>query len=165
MTMSSPTTPDAALPQNQITEVSRGAADPGRESHRFLDLIEAGDAALIAEILDEDVTWVLPMSTSGDPEDGLRLDGRNAFLDRLRQLGGVTESMRFASRRVSVTRDETTTFVQAAGDFVTSTGVSYRNTYVFRLDWREGQLVSMEEYANPVAVQRAYPGFDEGGGE
>jgi ketosteroid isomerase-like protein len=70
----------------------------------------------------------------------------------------VAQSARFVDRRVSLTRDGMTTFVQTRGDFVTALGRPYRNVYVFRFDWDDDRLRVWEEYANPVAVRRAYPG-------
>jgi ketosteroid isomerase-like protein len=148
----------ADLPQ--LNERPPGAADLTDAADRLLDLIEALDVERISDLLDEDVAWLLPMSMSGYPEDALHLEGREAFLNRLQELAEITSSVRFAERRISVTHDEITTFVQALGDFMTSAGAPYRNTYVFRFDWRQGKLVRWEEYANPVAVQLAYPGFD-----
>jgi ketosteroid isomerase-like protein len=29
--------------------------------------------------------------------------------------------------------------------------------YVFRFDWRNGRIVTWEEYANPVTILRAFP--------
>lgn len=38
------------------------------------------------------------------------------------------------------------------GDFVTATGRPHRNVYVFRFDWRGGQLVAGVEYLNPMTI-------------
>ena len=50
-----------------------------------------------------------------------------------------------------------TRFVQARGDFVAVDGRPYQNVYVFRFDWRQGKIVSWEEYANPIIIIRAFP--------
>ena len=66
-------------------------------------------------------------------------------------------SARFIDRRITVSADGATTFVQARGDFLTTDGRPYRNVYVFRFDWRAGTIVSWEEYANPMTIIRTFP--------
>ena len=123
------------------------------QTNRFLDLLEAGDQAGLAEILDDQVVWSTPMS-SGDGEPAR---GRKAFASRLGSIGGLMRSARFTDRRITASADETTTFVQAKGDFVTADGRPYQNVYVFRFDWRDGKVASWEEYANPITIIRTFP--------
>lgn len=127
------------------------------QTGRFLDLLEAGDQAGIAELLDDDVVWSAPMSVSGS-EESEPAHGRAAFGSRLGSIAAVMQSARFTRRRITASADNATTFVQASGDFVTVAGQPYRNVYVFRFDWRDGRIVSWEEYANPMAIIRAFPG-------
>jgi ketosteroid isomerase-like protein len=131
--------------------------DPSGTTQRFLDLLEAGDRPGIDAMLDDDVSWIAPMTATGDAEDAEQVVGKAAFSDRLTALGGMMSSARFVDRRVSATADGTTTFVQTCGDFRTISGRPYRNVYVFRFDWRNGRIVTWEEYANPVTILRAFP--------
>lgn len=126
------------------------------QTNRFLDLLEAGDRAGMAEILDEQVVWSAPMS-SGGAEDGEPARGRKAFGSRLGSISGLMRSARFIDRRITASANQTTTFVQAKGDFVTAAGRPYRNVYVFRFDWRDDKIVSWEEYANPITIIQAFP--------
>lgn len=132
------------------------AAELVGQTNRFLDLLEAGDRAGMAEILDDQVVWSAPMS-SGGAEDGEPARGRKAFGSRLGSISGLMRSARFIDRRITASADETTTFVQAKGDFVTAAGRPYRNVYVFRFDWRDDKIVSWEEYANPITIIQAFP--------
>ncbi|GAA5085111.1 ketosteroid isomerase-like protein [Thermocatellispora tengchongensis] len=132
-------------------------ADPIAATERFLDLLENGDRAGLTAMLDDDVVWSVPMTATGDPGDVVRVEGKDAFLARVGKLETITRTVRFVDRRISVTADGATTFVQARGDFRTTGGTPYRNTYVFRFDWLRGKLRSWEEYANPIAVHRAFP--------
>jgi ketosteroid isomerase-like protein len=127
------------------------------QTSHFLDLLEAGDQAAIAELLDDQVVWSAPMSFSG-AEDTEPARGRAAFGSRLGSIAAVMQSARFTRRRITASADNATTFVQTSGDFVTVAGRPYRNVYVFRFDWRDGRIVSWEEYANPIAIIRAFPG-------
>ena len=131
--------------------------DPIAATERFLDLLESGDGKGLIGMLDSEVTWTAPMTATGDPDDAERMEGRDAFLGHMRTLGALIAAARFVDRRVSTTADGGTTFVQTRGDFRTKSGEPYRNTYVFRFDWRAGRILAWEEYANPVTVLRAFP--------
>ncbi len=126
------------------------------QTNRFLDLLEAGDQARLGGMLDDHVVWSAPMSW-GSAEDSEPARGRKAFGSRLGAISGLMSSARFTDRRITASADEATTFVQAKGDFVTADGRPYRNVYVFRFDWRDGKIVSWEEYANPITILRAFP--------
>lgn len=126
------------------------------QTSRFLDILEAADQAGMTEILDDQVVWSTPMS-SGGAGDGEPARGREAFASRLGSISGLMRSARFTDRRITASADNTTTFVQAKGDFVTADGRPYQNVYVFRFDWRDGKIVSWEEYANPITIIRTFP--------
>ena len=126
------------------------------QTSRFLDLLEAGDRAGLAELLDDHIVWSAPMSFGGDADDQ-PARGREAFGSRLGSISELMRSASFTGRRITASADNATTFVQTRGDFVTADGRPYRNTYVFRLDWLDGKIVSWEEYANPITILRTFP--------
>jgi ketosteroid isomerase-like protein len=126
------------------------------QTDRFLNLLEVGDRAGVAEMLDDEVVWSAPMSV-GAADDGGPARGRDAFASRLGSIGALQKSVKFIDRRITASADTATTFVQTNGDFVTTDGRPYRNTYVFRFDWRDGKIVSWEEYANPITIIRTFP--------
>jgi len=126
------------------------------QTNRFLDILEAADQAGMAAILDDQVVWSTPMSAGG-AGDGEPARGREAFASRLGSISGLMRSARFTDRRITASADNTTTFVQAKGDFVTADGRPYQNVYVFRFDWRDGKIISWEEYANPITIIQAFP--------
>ena len=97
------------------------------------------------------------MSFSGNAEDAGPAQGRDAFGSHLGSISGLMRSARFIDRRITVSADRATIFVQTRGDFLTLDSRPYRNVYVFRFDWRDGKIVSWEEYANPMAIIRAFP--------
>lgn len=133
------------------------ALDRADQANRFLDVLETANWRATAEMLDEDVAWSTPMSFSGEPEDAEPARGRQAFESRLGAIGGLMRSARFADRRITVSADGATTFVQTRGDFVATDGRPYRNVYVFRFDWQDDKIVSWEEYANPLTILRTFP--------
>jgi len=126
------------------------------QTNRFLNLLEAGDRAGIAEMLDDQIVWSTPMS-SGRAQDSEPARGREAFGSQLGSISGLMRSAKFIDRRITASADTTTTFVQTNGDFVTADGRPYRNVYVFRFDWRDGKITSWEEYANPITIISAFP--------
>ena len=133
-----------------------GTAERVDQTNHFLDLLEAGDRAGVAGMLDDEVVWSAPMS-AGNGGDSEPARGREAFGSRLSSISGLNRSARFTDRRITASADQSTTFVQTTGDFVTAAGRSYRNVYVFRFDWRDGRIVAWEEYANPLTIIRAFP--------
>lgn len=126
-------------------------------TERFLDLLEGDDRPAVAEMLHPDVTWTAPMTTTGDPDDAESVAGRDAFLAHLATLSSMIDRAQFVERRTTVNTSRTTTFVQTRGDFRTRAGQPYRNTYVFRFDWRDNHILSLEEYANPITILNAFP--------
>src|SRR5207247_8999356 len=83
--------------------------------------------------------------------------GRRAFPCGRDSISGLMRSPTFTRRRITASADNTATFVQAKGDFVTADGRPYQNVHVFRFDWRDGKIISWEEYANPITIIRAFP--------
>jgi ketosteroid isomerase-like protein len=131
--------------------------DVAAATNRFLDLLEAGDRAGVGRMLHPDIVWSVLMTASGEADDAERVEGLAAFQGRVNAIGALNRSARFADRRVTTSADGLTTFVQTQGDFRTTDGRPYRNVYVFRFDWRDGRIVSWEEYANPITILRTFP--------
>jgi ketosteroid isomerase-like protein len=131
-------------------------AELADKTSRFLDLLEAGDRAGVVSMLDDQIVWSAPMSF-GSGADGEPARGLQAFGSRLGSISGLMRSARFIDRRITVSADGATTFTQARGDFVTADGRPYQNVYVFRFDWRDGKIVSWEEYANPMTIILTFP--------
>jgi ketosteroid isomerase-like protein len=125
-------------------------------TNRFLNAMEDADVEVLAAMLDQDVTWSTQMSATGG-QDVEAIHGLDACGDRLMEIGGLMRSAKFADRRITVSADGTTSFVQSNGDFVTADGRPYRNVYVFRFDWVGDKILAWEEYANPVTVVKTFP--------
>ncbi|WP_435111784.1 nuclear transport factor 2 family protein [Nocardiopsis synnemataformans] len=127
------------------------AQDATRDGTRtLLSALEAGDLAALTALVHPEAVLVQPFSFSGAQEPEARLEGAEEVLGYLRQVTENFAHVRFREVDVSVTDDGTTAFVQADGDFTTADGRPYRNVYVLRVDWREGLVAHIDEYANPV---------------
>jgi argininosuccinate lyase len=69
------------------------------------------------------------MTATGEADDAQSVDCRDAFLAQLATLSSMIDQARFVDRRTTARTSRTTTFVQTRGDFRTSDGQPYRNTY------------------------------------
>ena len=125
---------------------------PAERANRFLDAMEHEDVMTIAGMLDEEIIWSTPMFPGDGPVRGI-----DALGAKMMEIGGLMQKVKFADRRVTVSADGSTTFVQTTGDFVSNEGKAYQNVYVFRFDWRDGKIVTWEEYADYLTILRTFP--------
>lgn len=125
---------------------------PVERANRFLDAMENEDVMTLAGMLDEEITWTTPMFPGDGP-----VRGTEALGAKMLEIGKMMQTVRFSDRRVTVSADGTTTFVQTIGDFVAKGGKAYQNIYVFRFDWRHEKIVAWEEYADYLTILRAFP--------
>ncbi|MEX5632485.1 nuclear transport factor 2 family protein [Parafrankia sp. FMc2] len=148
------------------TAASAGSADDSGTGARerrtaaatrgFLDAFERRDLDTITNLLTDQVTLVQPMSFTGAPEPAIRFSGRDEVIGYFRQVFAAMGRISFVDERITVGAGGDTVFVQANGDFTGADGGPYRNVYLFRFDWRDGRLVSGEEYANPIIFARRF---------
>jgi ketosteroid isomerase-like protein len=127
-----------------------------RRAQQFLDSLEAKDAQALAATLDPEVTLTMPMSHTGDRHDAARWQGTEPVLGYFGGAFTKMDRIRFINRRVSVAASGATAFVQADGDFMATDDRPYQNVYVFRIDWRDGRIIAIEEYANPLAFIQTF---------
>lgn len=121
----------------------------------FLDAFEREDLDTISNLVGDQVTLVHPLSFTGAREDAAQFMGKEQVLGYFRQVFTGMERISFVDRRVTVAAGGDTVFVQTNGELVGTDGAPYRNVYLFRYNWRDGLIVSGEEYYNPVtAAQR-----------
>jgi ketosteroid isomerase-like protein len=124
-------------------------------TRRFLAAVAEQDFATLAELFDPDTTVVNRITLDGSQEPRLAHRGREEAVAYFRQ---ITELMpRRELRDLRLTAAGDTVFVQFDGDFRTADDRPYRNVYVFRFDWRDGLLVSLEEYGNPITFINTFP--------
>jgi ketosteroid isomerase-like protein len=124
-------------------------------TRRFLTAFAEQDFATLADLFDPDVTVVNLITLDGSQEPRPPHQGRDAAVAYFRQIDGMMPEREMRDLRVTAAGD--TVFVQFNGDFRTAEGRPYRNVYVFRMDWRDGRLVSLEEYGNPITFINAFP--------
>lgn len=127
------------------------------QTRAFLDALERKDLDAVSAIFDETATHTLPLSFSGTQEPAAHFEGKEEVVGYVNNVFTNFRTIRFTDVRISVTDGGRTSFVQANGDFTSADGRPYRNVYVFRYDWRNGQIVRGEDYANPAAFCLSFP--------
>lgn len=66
--------------------------------------------------------------------------------------------IRFTDRRFTGAPDGSRVVMEADGDFTLPDGRPYRNRYVLSFDLRDGEVVAIREYANPVTFSVTFGG-------
>ncbi|MFF0726188.1 nuclear transport factor 2 family protein [Streptomyces sp. NPDC004134] len=133
-----------------------GTANAGPETgtkgqtREFVRALEHKDLETITELTHREATLTLPLSFTGNREDAARFTGKDQVLGYVQGVFKTMGKIDFTGVRVSTTPDGNTSFVQAAGNFTTADGRPYENDYIFRYDWKNGRLVHIEEYGNPI---------------
>lgn len=142
----------AVSPASAGERGGRGSAEQrtAARTHAFLAALEHKDLPAVAAMIDGNATLTVSLSFSGAQEPAGRFAGREQVLGYVEGVFTNMAVVDFTDKRVSVTDDGKTSFVQANGRFTTADGRPYHNVYVFRYDWRDGRVVGAEEYANPV---------------
>lgn len=121
-----------------------------RRTVRFLDAFQQKDIATVAGMLHPHATLVQPFALSGKREDAARFEGRDQVLAYFHGVFDTFTRVRFDDERISVVAGGDRSFVEANGDLVLPDGRPYENVYVFGLEWRDGRIVAIDEYANTV---------------
>jgi ketosteroid isomerase-like protein len=73
----------------------------------------------------------------------------NAFI---RRVGELMRVIRFVNPSFQETANGQIAYFEATGDFVTERDTPYRNRYIMRFDVRDGKIVRIVEYLNPLIV-------------
>jgi ketosteroid isomerase-like protein len=102
----------------------------------------AGPLPLAGALFAPAVTVVNLMTLDGSRESQRPYRGREAAVGYFRQVQELMPERELRDLRVTTAGD--TVLVQFNGDFRTADGRPYRNVHVFRFDWRDGLLVSLE---------------------
>jgi ketosteroid isomerase-like protein len=118
----------------------------------FFESLENRDISLIEPHLADDVVEIIPLSNTGKPDPWFVFTGKSEVLDYLGTIARNFSQVRLVNQRHTVSEDGTSVFVQTEGDLIQAgTGTPYHNVYVFKVETRDGQIVHIDEYANPIA--------------
>ncbi|MFD2577707.1 nuclear transport factor 2 family protein [Novosphingobium colocasiae] len=127
---------------------------------RFYRAIVQRDMAALSDTLTEDAIYEFPLSETGssDPADCRRYIGRDAVVAFWQATSAI--DMLFAAPEdvtCSILADGSRLFfLEQRGNITLPSGFAYRNRYIFRYDFRDGQIALVREYLNPVISAIAF---------
>ena len=121
----------------------------------YFDAGEALDVARIAAFFAEDALFELPFAPAGFPG---RHEGREAIAAFLQQFPKYYRRIRLLDRRITPLGDGSGVVAEYRGEWENLKGRPYNNTYIALIRIREGRIVHMREFFNPLvwleSVQR-----------
>lgn len=117
----------------------------------FFEALEQHDISLVERHLSDDVVEVIPFSNTGKSDPFYVFNGKAEVLGYLKTIVTNFSRVVLTDKRYSVTDQGSAVFLQAEGDLVQArTGTKYQNVYVFKFEIRDGKIVHIDEYANPI---------------
>jgi ketosteroid isomerase-like protein len=130
-------------------------ADNQRIVAMLFDAIESGDVDLIRPHLAPDAVEVIPYAPNGQPKPFGVFTGREAVMEYLGNIVRMFSKRAVNDRVFYATGDGGTVFVECKGDLILAdTGTPYHNVYIFKVTFRDDQIVHIAEYANPVTFAK-----------
>ena len=117
----------------------------------FFEALEKHDISIVERHLADDVVEVIPYSNTGTPDPFYVFTGKAEVLGYLNTIITNFSRVVLNNKRYTVSEGASAVFLQAEGDLVQAgTDTKYQNVYIFKFDIRDGQIVHIDEYANPV---------------
>lgn len=144
---------------NQDDEVSPTANENTGRVEQLLQTVERKDSVALAGFFVDDVSLTLPLSADGSVNPRAVFTGKPAVLGYFRNIFNNFSQVRFANSRIYGTTDGTTVFAEGQGDFVGTArlnNVPYRNVYVFKFEFRNGQVMRVSEYVSPILASLVF---------
>ena len=109
-----------------------------------------GDFDALRGMLADDAVIVLPLSGGSSPDPSFVFTGKDGALGYLKFARNIFTGITFSDENWFVSEDAASVHLHARGDMRTKDGRPYRNVYVFRLEIRDGKIVHVDEYTNPI---------------
>jgi len=105
-------------------------------------------------LIAENIVWDLPYAPSlGHP---MKLEGRKSVLRHANWFAGAVTNFRFFDTIVTATEDPQHAIARVRGEgLITATGRPYRQEYVVFLTAKDGRIVHLREYFDPVQAALA----------
>jgi ketosteroid isomerase-like protein len=119
---------------------------------RFFSALEEADVEAFLSIWADDGVQEMPYAPDGFPR---RLEGKEAIRQQYSALPTNFRSMRFP-REILPLADPDRFLVRYRGEIELRAGGRYDNTYVGIFTLRDGRIVELVEYFDPIVLQRAF---------
>lgn len=104
----------------------------------------------------------LPFAPAGFPR---RIEGKAAIREYCRGISELFRSMRFPDLEIHDMLDPERFFATYGVEVELTSGGTYDNLYAVLLVVRDGQIVELSEYYDPIRVLRAFGGAPGGPGQ
>jgi ketosteroid isomerase-like protein len=143
--------------KGKVTESERNAA----LIRDYLAAHEAKDKAALMGFVTEDTQIEMPFNEGGKVADGYfrkfsGLQALSQFFDAVVAAWAPDDHIRIADIEMSDTNEGRTIFLECRGGGRMSNGRMYSNRYVMRFDFRNGKILRLREYYNPIATAYAF---------
>lgn len=131
-------------------------ADGAAVVRAYLDAVSVLDVAAIVATFHPEIVLHIPYAPDGIPRI---VEGRTAAAEWFAGLPGLVAPMRFADHDIRALQQGGEFVAEYTGDStVLPTGLPYRNRYISRFTVRDGLVVRLAEYFDPVELIRALGG-------
>ncbi len=128
----------ANCPERQYVDVTTPFDSPQAElAWMFLQCLGEGDVDECFELLSDDFSYWSIATRASVGKGALR-----------RQIESRKEQVEVALDMIRCINHGDSVVIEAQGDGVTTTGVRYDSPYVFIVETRDGQIVSVREYSD-----------------
>lgn len=116
-------------------------------AERFLDALTTRDVDQVMPLWNEDGVMEFPFVPEGSPNtfkgvEVIRTTLASAFVQR--------PKMGFFDVKAYQAADPNLAFVEFKGDMTLQSGAPYNNTYIAKVEARDGKLVHFKEFFNPL---------------
>lgn len=117
----------------------------------YFKAFEHRDLAVVDQLFAEEVVETVPLNRDGSATPQDVFTGKGHVMAYQHSILQNFSQIRFHQPVYTVSADGTVVFFEAHGDFVGTHGNQpYHNVYVFKFTFRDGKIVHLVEYGNPV---------------
>jgi ketosteroid isomerase-like protein len=144
---------------------NEGAVSEGSRNEalvrKYLAAFEAKDKDALMDFVTEETAIEMPFNEGGLVDDGefRRIAGVSAlskFFDGVMTAFAPGEHVKMDYLDISHANDGRTIFLECRGGAPMSNGRTYRNRYCMRFDFKDGKILRLREYYNPIATAYAF---------
>lgn len=126
---------------------------------RAMKAVEDKDLDAMDSLVDDNVSLIQPLTFSGSVEQSemRSFEGKQAVRTFLQGLFTNFKTIKFTNVRMFTTQGEEHVFVQKNSRFIVAgNDAVYQNTYVMKYEFKDGKIVKIYEYFNPVPIAEMF---------
>lgn len=116
-------------------------------AERFLNALTTRDVDEVMSLWNDDGVMEFPFVPEGSPNT---FEGSEAIRTTLASAFVQRPKMRFFDVKAYQAADANLAFVEFKGDMLLQSGAPYNNTYIAKVEARDGKLVRFKEFFNPL---------------